>query len=176
MKKILTLSLTISLFTPLAFADEAVAKRPAQEMVTPTAEAEVTKLSGQVTDIKNSIVFTMKDEKGAEHVVRLAHIWTPYANKPYGKEAIAALKDIVGDKKVECTVHKKDRFGKNISEVTCEDKSVQAQMVELGLAWVHKKFNTAELLALQDKAKEARRGVWALPNPPGSKKKRVKKA
>lgn len=171
MKKILQFTLTLCLFSSVLIAEDTTASA-AQEGIT---QAEKTKLSGQVTEVKNSIMFTLKDDEGKEHLVRLAQIWTPYANKPYGKEALEALTNLIGHKKVDCEVYQKDRFGKNIAEVNCEGKSVQAELVELGLAWVHKKYGSAELIALEEKAKEAKRGVWALPNPPGTKKARVSK-
>jgi endonuclease YncB( thermonuclease family) len=151
--------------TPV-FAEDAPAPVAAAPAVAPAQPEQITKLSGQVTEINSSIIFKMKDDKGEIRTIRLAQIGTPYANKPYGKESIEALKNLIADKKVDCDVMKTDRFGKNIAVVTCDQKSIQAAMVEGGHAWVNKRYGTPELVALQDKAKEAKRGLWALPQPP----------
>lgn len=163
MKKSIFLALMFTFIAPLTNATVAPS-----ETVTPP-----TKITGKVTEIQNSSVFTLQDAEGQPHVIRLAHIWTPYANKPYGKEALAGLKELIQHKNVECSVIQKDKKGKNLSDVKCDGKSVQSQMVELGLAWVHQKYATDELKSLEAKAKEAKRGIWALPNPPGTKRAKV---
>lgn len=55
-----------------------------------------------------------------------------------------------------------DRYGRTVAVVTCGGVEVNRAQVERGMAWVYPKYNKDQSLpALQDTAREQRRGLWA---------------
>ncbi len=61
-----------------------------------------------------------------------------------------------------------DRYGRTVGLVTTESGAVlNAELVKAGLAWRYNYFDpTDEMLAgLQQEAREAKRGLWAMKNP-----------
>jgi endonuclease YncB( thermonuclease family) len=117
---------------------------------------------GKVSTIHNSVSFTVKDDTGKEHILRLAEINTPYLDKPHGPESLKALKDLIDNKDVSYEILTTDRMGKKIVKANVGTIKINAFMIENGHAWMSKKFgHDPELIELQDKAKAARVGLWA---------------
>ena len=66
---------------------------------------------------------------------------------------------------------KRDRYGRIIGRVFVGDTDTSAELVRAGHAWVYRRYSRdAELLELEQQAKEQRRGsgaesdFWASPN------------
>ena len=57
-----------------------------------------------------------------------------------------------------------DRYGRTVGRVYADAMDVNAEMVRQGAAWVYRKYsNDPSLLLLEQEARSARRGLWALP-------------
>lgn len=57
-----------------------------------------------------------------------------------------------------------DRYGLTVGRVVVEDTDVNAEMVRAGHAWVYREYVNREMLfELEAEAREARRGIWKLP-------------
>lgn len=60
----------------------------------------------------------------------------------------------------------RDRYGRVIGTVYVSGGSVNAQMVELGMAWVYRRYaKDSVLFELERQAQADKRGLWADPDP-----------
>ena len=117
---------------------------------------------GKVSTIHNSVSFSVKDDAGKEHVLRLAEINTPYLDKPHGPESLKAIKELIDNKNITYQIVSSDSTNKKVVKAFIDDINVNAWMIKNGHAWMSKKFgHDPELIDLQDKAKAGRIGLWA---------------
>lgn len=98
--------------------------------------------------------------------IRLANIDAPERAQAFGTRSRESLSDLCFGKDARFDVQDKDRYGRLVATVYCDDINVNRKQVELGFAWVYPKYNKDYLIpALQDQAFGAGRGLWADPNP-----------
>lgn len=102
---------------------------------------------------------------GKERVrVRLAGIDTPERGQSWATRAKQALSDRVHRKWVRVNEVAVDRYGRTVGEVYADDVCVGCELVRGGHAWVYRHFSDDPvLLELEAEAREARRGLWGLP-------------
>ena len=102
---------------------------------------------------------------GQERVrVRLAGIDTPERGQPWATRAKQALSGRVYRKWVRVNEVAVDRYGRTVGEVYADDVCVGCELVRDGHAWVYRQFSDDPvLLELEAEAREARRGLWSLP-------------
>jgi len=86
-------------------------------------------------------------------------------SEPFGQEAHDLATKRCSQRDVEIDVHNIDKVGGFIGELFVNRESFAKVLVEDGLATVHEysaeqSGNAAELLAAQDRAKAARKGLW----------------
>ena len=106
------------------------------------------------------------DSNGREVEVRLADIDTPEFNQPRGDEARDALRSLVDGKEVRLELVGGDAYRRIVAHVFDGDLDVNAELVRLGLAWVRRAYDPApSLVALEDGARQAGRGLWADEDP-----------
>jgi endonuclease YncB( thermonuclease family) len=125
-----------------------------------TAAAEI---GGRVVGITDGDTLTvLMDRKQIK--VRLAEIDTPESGQPYGSRARQALSDLAFGKSARVVEQGKDRYGRTIGRVYVGSVDVNAALVRQGAAWVYRQYShDGALLRLEQEAREARRGLWALP-------------
>lgn len=100
----------------------------------------------------------------AQIKVRLAEIDTPEKKQPYGEKAKQALAGMVHGKQVTLAVQAKDRYGRTVARVHQGNLDVNLEMVSQGAAWVYRKYSEDRtMLVVEAEARQARRGLWALP-------------
>ena len=98
---------------------------------------------------------------GKIYRVILSTVMAPQRGQPYSKESRMALKNLVYGQKVQINVIRYDRYGRLIAEVKVSDKSINTEMVKLGMVWVYKRFNDDEsLIALEEIARKEKTGLW----------------
>lgn len=105
------------------------------------------------------------NERG-EINVRLQDIDAPERAQPYGLAARAALVDLIADRDVFVDVIGTDRYQRKIVRVFREPDRLDLikALVRDGHVWVYRrKVHDHSLIALEDAARAARRGLWALP-------------
>jgi endonuclease YncB( thermonuclease family) len=107
---------------------------------------------------------------GAEEVrVRLADIDAPEKDQPHGKAAKLKLSKLA----YRCTAtlydEKKDRYGRIVARVRACGHDLSESLLDEGYAWVYDDYvsfaNKERLNMIEDRAKKARRGLWADSNP-----------
>ena len=106
------------------------------------------------------------DSNGREAEVRLADIDAPEFNQPRGDEARDALQSLVAGKEVRLALVGGDAYRRIVAHVFVGEVDVNAELVRRGLAWVRRAYDPApSLVALEDGARQARRGLWADEDP-----------
>ena len=103
---------------------------------------------------------------GREVDVRLAYIDAPELKQAHGRQAGAALRSLVGDRRVELELIGGDVHGRIVARVLRGTIDVNAEMVRRGFAWVRREFRHPPTLArIEGQARASRRGLWARADP-----------
>jgi endonuclease YncB( thermonuclease family) len=125
------------------------------------AEARI--LDGRVVGITDGDTLTLLVDR--EQVrIRLAQIDAPESNQPYGKNAKAALSALAFGRQARVEVVDIDRYGRTVGEIFVDGIDVNREMVREGHAWAYTKYShTTEIIELEDSARTAKKGLWALP-------------
>jgi endonuclease YncB( thermonuclease family) len=121
-------------------------------------------LVGQVVGIHGGDTLTLLTAEHRQVRVRLHAIDTPESRQPYGTRARQELSDLAFRQTVRVEVMDTDRYGRTVGQVWAGSLNVNAELVRRGAAWVYRQYNRdPQFLALEKEAREARRGLWALP-------------
>ena len=99
--------------------------------------------------------------------IRLSGIDCPEKGQAFGKKAKQFTSTLVYGKEVTIQVLRKDRHGRTVADVVLSDgTNVSRELVRAGLAWWYRQYSKDESLgALEEEARQAKRGLWADPNP-----------
>ncbi len=143
------------------------------------AQAEI--LTGKVVRILDGDTIEVLQGK-TTHRVRLAGIDAPESSQPFGTmvlrrppfgtKAKRALSAVVGGESVRVDWHKRDRYDRLVGKVTLDGADVNLSLVESGLAWWYREYSGEQSArdrhlyeAAERRARQARRGLWADPDP-----------
>lgn len=119
---------------------------------------------GRVVGVSDGDTITVLHSGNQQIKVRLAEIDTPESSQPYGKRAKQNLSDLVFNKTVIVKVKGTDRYGRLIGRVIVNGVDINARMVELGAAWVYRKYaKDQNLFVLEERARKYKIGLWGLP-------------
>ena len=103
---------------------------------------------------------------GRQVDVRLADIDAPEHRQRHGDAARSALRALVDGRDVRLQLIGGDAYRRIIAHVFVDELDVNAEMVRRGHAWVRRAYDPApRLIAAEDAARTARRGLWAHANP-----------
>ncbi|KAJ3684124.1 hypothetical protein LUZ61_013288 [Rhynchospora tenuis] len=101
-----------------------------------------------------------------EYRIRLRGIDAPEMNMEYGREARDELRKLVHGMCLTIQVYEKDRYGRLVADVYCNDIFIQEELLRKGCAWHYKAYDKRSSFAQwQRGARNAGRGLWANPNP-----------
>ncbi|WP_255569553.1 thermonuclease family protein [Neoroseomonas alba] len=121
-------------------------------------------IQGRVVGISDGDTVTVLTEQRRQVRVRLAEIDAPERRQPFGDRARQMLSGLAFERRVRVVVTGTDRNGRAIGRMFVGTVDANAEMVRRGGAWVFRRYsNDPALLRLEAKAREARRGLWALP-------------
>lgn len=127
----------------------------------PLVAAEYT---GRVVGVSDGDTLTLLTAEKQQVKVRLGEIDTPESKQPYGERAKQALSDLAFGKQARVVVETTDKYGRTVGRVYVGGVDVNAEMVKQGAAWVYRQYlKDQSLLALEQQAKAAQRGLWGLP-------------
>lgn len=95
--------------------------------------------------------------------IRLGNVDAPEKKQAYGRWSANQLKKLIAGKRVAVKYSQTDRYGRIIGQVyTMNGIEASRYMVQSGGAWVYERYNTDNVLpALQQEAREQKRGLWA---------------
>ena len=123
-----------------------------------------TPVSGRVVAVADGDTITVLAEGHREVRVRLAEIDTPESRQPWGKRAKQALSRKVFGQRGDVEVLDVDRYGRSVGRVRLDGRDINREMVAEGHAWVYRDYlRDRSLLDVEAAAREARLGLWALP-------------
>ncbi|HEY9100371.1 MAG TPA: thermonuclease family protein [Thiobacillus sp.] len=124
--------------------------------------------------IDGDTVLFKPDDAGARSrsflKIRLADIDAPEKEQAYGTLATRALSGMVLKQSIAINTVATDTYGRTIAYLQHGAVDVNAEMVRLGYAWAATRYQRkTDLLAIQEEARRARRGLWGdaqQPTPP----------
>ncbi|MFQ3596445.1 MAG: thermonuclease family protein [Sphingomonadaceae bacterium] len=121
-------------------------------------------LVGRVSRVIDGDTFTLVTEDRRRFDIRLAEIDAPEADQPFAAQARRFLAFLILRKEVRVRLVEADRHGRFVGQVWEQERWINGQMVRSGAAWVSSRHaRSARLLAWEEEAREARRGLWSLP-------------
>lgn len=99
--------------------------------------------------------------------VRLHGIDAPEFGQRFHRQATAFVRERIGGQRVRVERVDVDQFDRLIGQVWIADQRFNAEIVRAGWAWRYRQFapDDAELQAAESQAREAKRGLWADPQP-----------
>ena len=100
--------------------------------------------------------------------IRLSGIDCPEKSQAFGQKAKDAVADLAFGKDVTVQTHDHDKYGRTLADVVLPDgTSVNQQLVKDGWCWWYRKYAPGDtvLEGLEKDARDAKRGLWADPQP-----------
>ena len=121
-------------------------------------------MSGRVVGVADGDTLTVLAGGHRQMRVRLAGIDAPERRQPYGTRAGQVLSALAFGKSAKVEVEDTDRYGRPVGRVRVGGQDANAEMVRRGAAWVYVRYNRdPALVPLEAEARDAKRGLWALP-------------
>jgi len=109
---------------------------------------------------------TCIDEGGKLVKVRLRGIDAPEFDQPHGQSARNALVDRLAGRRVRVAGTARDQHGRLLGTLWLEDRNLNRELVAEGHAWVFDGFAPdPDLVAAEEAARRARRGLWSADHP-----------
>lgn len=110
--------------------------------------------------------------EGKSLKVRIAGIDTPERGQAYWRVARSHLIELAQAEELRLACYKKDQYERSICRVWSGGRDVAASLLEQGLAWHYKQFESEQTPAerelyarLQTEAQKSRLGLWREPDP-----------
>ena len=100
--------------------------------------------------------------------IRLSGIDCPEKGQAFGNNAKHATSSLVFGEQVTLQTHGQDKYGRTLADVLLRDgTNVNHELVKDGWCWWYRKYAPGDtvLEGLEHEAREARKGLWADPNP-----------
>ena len=122
--------------------------------------------SGPVVSVLDGDTIDVLHDRQPERI-RLSGIDCPEKSQAFGKKAKQFTSTLIFGKDVTIQVLSKDRHGRTVADVVLpEGTNVSRALLRAGLAWWYRQYSKdVSLGALEQDARQAKRGLWADPNP-----------
>lgn len=100
----------------------------------------------------------------------VAHSKVGKAGQPFGEESKRRLEEMVLNKEVTLKISRPAVAGKNYDRSLCQIEisgaNIDKAMIKDGMAWLYRRYvNNPDLVAAENEARAAKRGLWADPKP-----------
>ena len=124
-------------------------------------------LTGRVTGVLDGDSIVMQDQSGKKYTIRLFGIDTPERGQPHADTARSLMREMLLDQAIGVVKIEIDRYNRTVGTVYLDDANINLAMVAGGHAWWYRRYAPHDRLleAAQQEAREADRGLWALPDP-----------
>lgn len=142
------------------------------------ARAETEVVTGRCVGVHDGDSITVLAAGNVQIKVRLEGIDAPELKQPFSQQSKEALSGLVFGKVVTLQVTGTDRYKRTLAVVVADGVNANLELVRRGLAWRYDQYSKdAALLAAQNEAKKAKRGLWRdpAPVPPWEWRKKGKK-
>jgi endonuclease YncB( thermonuclease family) len=95
---------------------------------------------------------------------RLAEVDAPESDQPYGRQARLELLALVRGGNLVLVPIDTDRYGRTVAFVWRSDLCINRELVHRGAAWFYDEYSKSDaLFPVEEEARNAGRGLWALP-------------
>lgn len=101
-------------------------------------------ISGRVVHVVDGDTITLVDEQLRQHRIRLAGIDAPERGQAYSRRSREFLASLVASQQVDVEISKLDRYGRAVGKVFLQGRDVNLAMVEEGLAWHYKHYESEQ--------------------------------
>jgi endonuclease YncB( thermonuclease family) len=112
--------------------------------------------------------------------VRLTDIDAPELRQPFGTRSRQSLSDLCFGKTAALDVRGQDRYKRTLARVTCAGTDANSEQVRRGYAWTFVRYARpgSPLLALENEARAAHRGLWqdSAPVPPWDWRRNIRES
>jgi endonuclease YncB( thermonuclease family) len=135
-------------------------------LIVGVAYADERDFTGVVSRIFDGDSFLVRNAAGKNINVRLIDIDAPEKDQPYGDQARAALMRLIASRRVFVDVIDIDKYRRKVARVYREPDrlDVARALVHDGHVWVYRRtVRDASLVPLENTARAAHLGLWALP-------------
>ena len=129
-------------------------------------------ITGRVVRIADGDTVTVLDGTNTQHRIRLQGIDAPESHQAFGTQSKKSLSDLIFDKDVTVIYDKTDQYGRLVGKILFKGTDINLEQVKAGMAWHYKEFEREQspeeresYARAQSEARNARRGLWADPNP-----------
>ena len=102
-------------------------------------------------------------ERGNGFTIRLRDIDAPERAQPHAQESREYLQKLVMNKPIQLLGDKRDKYGRLLVDVIVNGQSVNEIMIGEGMAWRWRYSKSKKLKELEETARQAKKGLWALP-------------
>lgn len=129
------------------------------------AGAQAGTFLGVVTHVTDGDSLWVLPQGGGDTVeIRLLHLDAPEGCQSYGAQAKQALRERVLHKPVRVRTDGRDDYGRQLARIQQGREDIGAWMVRHGHAWsITFRGKPGPYARLEAQARDARRGLWALP-------------
>jgi micrococcal nuclease len=135
-------------------------------IITGNLRAETKFLIARIVGVHDGDSITALAAGNQQLKVRLDGIDAPELKQPFSQQSKAALSALVFGKVVSLHITGADNYKRTLAVVMVGGVNVNRELVRLGLAWRYERYSKDEaLLAAQNEARAARRGLWSDPAP-----------
>ncbi|MEJ1959491.1 MAG: thermonuclease family protein [Nitrosomonadales bacterium] len=124
--------------------------------------AQAEEFSAKIIVVIDGDTVVIRQTKGLVKI-RLAEIDAPEKAQIFGDQSMQSLSGMVLHKQVKVTSRAMDKYGRMVANLSINGLDVNAEQVRRGMAWEY--HSGKRLIALQEEAKNASRGLWAESNP-----------
>ena len=122
--------------------------------------------NGIVVKIVDGDTFDLLTTENNTIRIRMNGIDCPERKQDYYQVAKDALATYIFKNKVQLITFGKDRYGRILATVFSNDQNINLAMVRDGYARHYKKYSSDTALAkAENEAREAKSGLWQVPNP-----------
>ena len=106
-------------------------------------------------------------ERGRTMRIRIAGVDAPELDQPHGPESKAILEQMVSGKRVVLELTGQTDGDYRVARVRWGDFDIGAELVRVGAAWAAPPDGSPDpaMADLETAARDARRGLWSLPDP-----------
>lgn len=123
-------------------------------------------LQGKVVRIADGDTITLLMAGNKQERIRLAEIDAPESGQAFGNRSKQSLIQMCGAAVATVAVQDRDRYGRVIGRVSCNGVDTTREQIVRGMAWVYREYSKDNsLLALEQKARQGKQGLWADPAP-----------
>lgn len=122
--------------------------------------------SGPIVSVLDGDTLDVLHNRQPERI-RLNGIDCPEKGQAFGQKAKQFTSTLVKGKEVTIHVLRKDRHGRTVADVVLPDgTNVSRELIRAGLAWWYRQYSKdVSLGALEEEARQTKRGLWGDPNP-----------